>query len=281
MRLALGALIRSIAVGLSIAVASCRGGSRGWVSRQASAAVPYDLISKWNSAARPPPGVLSPGVVQSLLPLLSTGWGFSAAEYLAAAANAREAALPAVHRLFVDSLSQRFTNEDRTDPGDHPPLQSLRDSCFTFFSVLGPEAEIAAPELLELLRRRETEHEYVGSSSGRFFGIVLRRVLINRPDLILGLSKSETPGVRVEACRIMGDLITHRQTFGPVLSSALLDEDDNVVEAAIQSLGLLTWSDPQSIARLRQRLASLRTEWMREPWTIALRGMERATAKSK
>lgn len=276
-----GTVSRLIFLGIALAGASCQGGSRGWKSQQGSTATAEDLVAKWKTGRGTPPRALSGAEIESLVPLLSTSKGLSTAEYLAAATNAQESVLPVVHKLFIDSLASRFTDEDRRDPGDHPPLQELRDSCLSFFQILGPKAEVAGPDLLELLRRREAEHEFVGSSSGRFFGNVLRSVLINRTDLVVGASKSEVAGVRVEAYRIMGDMRAQRSTYGPVLTDALLDSDDQVVHASIQSLGLLEWRTPQTIERLRERIKALQTEWMREPWTIALHGMERAIAGKK
>jgi hypothetical protein len=157
------------------------GGSRGWIERERTRDALVERLVAWRERGRPEPIPATPPEIEAALGLFPTPYGDAAADFLAAQPQAPIVILPRVESLFHESLERRFTREDRTDPGEHPPLQFLRDSCLVFFRTLGPKAEAVAPDLLELLRRREAEGEFI-DVTGRFFRNVLFAVPSPCPD---------------------------------------------------------------------------------------------------
>lgn len=263
---------------LSVAVPAmlaCNGGSRGWVARQQLQEHARLMLIKEATS----PSSLTPTIPADLgvelLRFFDTKYGRYAAEILARSPDASTVTLPGVLLRFRESMSRRFSKDDRTEPGESPPLQYLRDSCLVYFQRLGPKAGAAAPDLLELLRRRESDGEFVGSDTGRFFRLVLESVLAERPDLVVEAARSPVAGVRSEACAIMGDLREPKGIFGPVLVERIDDDEDLVAHAALQAMLDLRWASAGAVERVRARISRLKAGWMRAAFEAAVIALEK------
>lgn len=251
---------------------------RGWIERARARDALVERLVVWRERGRPEPISATPLEIEGALGLFPTPYGDAAAYFLAAQPDAPTTVLPRVANLFHESLERRFTREDRTEPGEHPPLQFLRDSCLVFFRTLGAKAEAVAPDLLELLRRREAEGEFI-DVTGRFFRLVLEAVLVNRPDLLTAALRSPVAGVREEICRVMADLHGPRAVYGPALAELIDDLEDQVAHAAFVALLDLEWADAATVERVRARILRLKTAWMREPFETGLRAFEKMASQ--
>jgi hypothetical protein len=261
-----------------LASVGCRGGVRGWHERQQVRHEVVDRVSTWRRSSQKSLSPLTVSQIPIAVDMIAGDQSGFVAEFLAAHPTAEAEILPLVLSRFHTSLEERFTRANRLDPGPHPPLQNLREGCLIFFKTLGPRARAAIPDLLELLRRREAEEEFV-DVSGRFFRNVLQSVMAESPRDLAGALQSPLAGVRAEICRVMGRLGAWADEFGPLLSERIEDVDDDVVYEALVSLSILKWSDEQAAERLRRRIGSLRTPWMRKPWEKHLELLEKHDAK--
>lgn len=172
------------------------------------------------------------------------------ARELTADLSAARRALPAVLAKFKASLTARVRSPISYEP-DIPAVHVRKSSLILFRSLRG-EASAALPDLLELLRRRELEDEYAGTS-WFIAETVIAAVSEGDPSLVIEAAKHEHRVVRVACCRALGYMRHSASTAGPALTDMLGDPDLMVVMEAVRGLGKLDWVTREGVKRLTLR----------------------------
>jgi len=151
---------------------------------------------------------------------------------------------------FKASLTARVRSRLSYVPDS--PAVHVRNSSLILLRSLRGEASAALPDLLELLRRRQLEDEYAGSS--QFMAeTVIAAVSESDPSLVIEAAKHEHRSVRVACCRALGYMKHSASTAGPALTDMLSDPDLMVVMEAARGLWKLDWLTREGLKRLTLR----------------------------
>lgn len=188
--------------------------------------------------------------------------GPARARELVADADAARRASPAVLAKFKTSLAARVRSPIFYEP-DVPAVHVRKSSLILFRSLRG-EASAALPDLLELLRRRELEDEYAGTS-WYIAETVIAAVSEGDPSLVIEAARHEHRAVRVACCRALGYMKHSASSAGPALTDMLGDPDLMVVREAARGLGKLDWVTREALRRVK-----LRAEQESNPWNRSI-----------
>lgn len=197
-----------------------------------------------------PASPISDAAVARLVNRFEHSDGPDRARDLTADPSAARRALPAVLARFKASLTARVRSPISYEP-DIPAVHVRKSSLILFRSLRG-EASAALPDLLELLRRRELEDEYAGTS-WFFAETVIAAVSEGDPSLVIEAAKHEHRAVRVACCRALGYMKHSASSAGPALTDMLGDPDLMVVGEAARGLGKLDWVTREGLTLLTLR----------------------------
>jgi hypothetical protein len=221
-----------------------------------------------------------------LVALFPTPSGYDAAALLTRSPDKLRALMPQIVRVFHDSMAVRIRGVIRWPaiPEGEPEATRAKRAAYArraslkAFLAAGDDAYAAADDVLELVRRHVCYDEYVGSEAAYYD--VVAAVLGERPDPLLR-DVHFAKWIAIEEMRIMGQMEGVAKEIGPALIDKLADPDDDIVDAAAQTMCFVDWSREDAVEKLEARLASVKKTQTRDRIAESLAGLKSILARQR